>query len=86
MPNEDLNRTLIFSLHKGITYIVFGPVEIDKRKQLFYDAYYEIHSMGDKARIKLAHTVDTGHELVYILELVPENFKVTEFPETEVVE
>lgn len=86
MPNEDLNRTLIFSLHKGITYIVFGPVEIDKRKQLFYDAYYEIHSMGDKARIKLAHTVDTGHELVYILELVPENFKVTEFPETEVVQ
>ncbi len=86
MPNEDLNRTLIFSLHKGITYIVFGPVEIDKRKQLFFDAYYEIHSMGDNSRIKLVHTVDTGRSLVYVLELIPENFKVTEFPKTEMIE
>lgn len=44
------------------------------------------HSMGDKARIKLVHTVDTGQNLVYVIELVPENFKVTEFPETIIVE
>ena len=79
MPYEDLNRTLIFSLNKGVTYIVFGPTEQNKRNELFLSAYDEISRMGDKSRVELIETIDTGQDEVFILKLVPENFKVTEF-------
>ena len=73
MPYEDLDRTLKFSLYKGVTYMVFGPTEQERRKELFLSLYEEIFKMGDKSRIELVETIDTGQDRVFILKLVPEN-------------
>ena len=80
MPSEDLNRTLIFALNRNIDYIIFGPIEIDKRNELFFEAYDEVNRLGSKSRLKVVHTVEMGESVVYILQLVPENFKVKSLP------
>jgi len=80
MPSEDLNRTLIFALNRNIDYIIFGPIEIDKRNELFFEAYDEVSRLGSKSRLKVVHTVEMGESVVYILQLVPENFKVKSLP------
>ena len=82
MPLEDLNRTLIFALHRNVKYLVFGPSEMNKRKDLFLEAYKEIYDAGKASRLKLVKTIDTGQDIVYIVEVIPENFKVVSIPRT----
>ena len=82
MPIEDLNRTLIFALHRDVKYLVFGPSEMNKRKDLFLEAYKEVYNSGKASRLKLVKTIDTGQDIVYIVEVIPENFKVGSLPKT----
>ena len=83
MPSEDLNRTLIFALNRNIEYMIFGPMEMNKREDLFWEAYNEVYRLGVKSRLSVAKTIETDTDIVYVLKIVPENFKVRALPKIE---
>lgn len=78
MPNEDLNRTLIFAKNKNINYLVFGPVEFDLRRELFVSSYEEVYKKGEESRLELVYSYDNKKDLVYVVKVHPEKIKPME--------
>jgi hypothetical protein len=75
MPNEDLDRTLVYAKNKNINYMVFGPVEYELRRELFMSAYEEVYKKGRESRLEVVYSYDNHRDLVYVVKIRLEKIK-----------